>query len=80
LAAPAIVLELSTNQRTWRVIMGASNDGGIPCTSWGLSSTTLSCILLNESARYLRITTNDSSVNIYEVDATGKMTVSAPAS
>ena len=75
LTNPAIVLELSTNNRTWRSFMAATNDGGIQCNEWELSSNVLSCTLSNESARYLRLKTNSNKINIYEVTVIGKVSV-----
>lgn len=67
---PPITLDVSTNQRTWRTMVGTASDGGIQCSSMGFSGNKFICLISKESARYIRIGTNSSTINIYEVEVT----------
>ncbi|MGR6871956.1 discoidin domain-containing protein [Pseudomonas sp. HK3] len=73
--SPPITIEISTNQRTWRTLVGTANNGGIQCSNSGFSGNKFLCFIANENARYIRIGTNSGNVNIYEVEVTGTVTV-----
>jgi hypothetical protein len=69
---PAIQVELSEDNATWETTMQPFGSPDIACPTWSAGSGKLSCTFAaEESARYMRVTTNDSGVHIYEVEATG---------
>ena len=72
---PPITIEVSTNQRTWRTLVGTPSNGGIQCSNSAFSGNKFLCFIANEDARYIRIGTNSGDVNIYEVEVTGTVTV-----
>lgn len=75
---PAVQVELSLNGQSWKTTMIPSFGGGadIGCPTWNAGSGKLSCTFSSEeSAQFLRITTNSGSVSIYEVEATGTVTI-----
>lgn len=75
---PAVQVELSVDGQSWKTTMVPSfGSSDIACPTYTSGSGKLSCTFASvENARYLRITTNAASVSIYEVEATGTVTVS----
>jgi hypothetical protein len=69
---PPITIEISTNQRSWVTMVDTASNGGIQCSDSGFNGNVFICIMSNESARYIRIGTKDSSTNINEVEVFGK--------
>lgn len=76
---PAVQVELSVDGLSWKTTMVPSfGSSDIACPTYTSGSGKLSCTFASaESAQYLRITTNAASVFIYEVEATGTVTVAA---
>lgn len=74
---PAIKVELSEDNQSWKTTMNPYGASDIACSTWSAGSGKLSCAFSGEqNARYMRITTNSGSVYIYEAEATGTVTVS----
>jgi hypothetical protein len=75
---PAIKVELSTDKQTWKRTMNPYGASDVSCSTWAAGEGKLFCVFsAEESARYMRVITNDGSVRIHEVEATGTVKVSS---
>lgn len=75
---PAVKVELSMDKQAWKLTMNPYGASDIACPTWIVGNGKISCkFSSDESARYIRVTTNAGTVHIHEVEATGTVKISS---